>query len=122
MTTKKLTPKQVRWAKFLLKFNFVISYQSGKKNNKTNTLTCKPRDRSNDKKNKQLKHRICVLLLPECFQQLVELQLIEKNEKGDQLSVKTSNPTTPSIVEQSKPHDTDKFKDLTLLEKVMQAN
>ena len=42
MTTKKLTPRQVRWAEFLLEFNFVISYQSGKKNNKANTLTRKP--------------------------------------------------------------------------------
>ena len=42
MTTKKLTLRQVRWAEFLSEFNFVISYQSGKKNNKANTLIKKP--------------------------------------------------------------------------------
>ena len=39
MTTKKLTPRQARWMEFLSEFNFVISYQSGKKNNKANALT-----------------------------------------------------------------------------------
>lgn len=42
MIIKKLTLKQVCWAKFLLKFNFVISYQNSKKNKKVNTLTKKP--------------------------------------------------------------------------------
>ena len=42
MTTKKLTPRQARWAKFLSEFNFVVTYQSGKKNNKADALTKKP--------------------------------------------------------------------------------
>ena len=31
MTTKKLTSRQAMWAKFLSEFNFIISYQNGKK-------------------------------------------------------------------------------------------
>ena len=122
MTTKKLTPKQVRWAEFLSEFNFVISYQNSKKNNKVNALIRKPRDCANNKEDEQLEHHVYVLLLPEHFQQSVELQPIEKNEKRDQSSAKTSNFTTLSVVEQLKPCDTDKLENSTLPEKVMQAN
>ena len=52
MTTKKLTPKQARWAEFLSEFNFVVMYQIGKKNDKTNTFTKKLNKRpANDKNN-----------------------------------------------------------------------
>ena len=39
MTTKKLTPRQANWAKFLSEYNFIISYQNDKKNNKADVLT-----------------------------------------------------------------------------------
>ena len=42
MSMEKLTPRQVRWVEFLSEFNFVISYQSGKKNDKVDALTRKP--------------------------------------------------------------------------------
>ena len=45
MSTKKLTLRQVRWAEFLSEFNFVISYQNGKKNDKADALTRKPNKR-----------------------------------------------------------------------------
>ena len=64
MTTKKLTPRQVRWAKFLSEFNFVISYQSGKKNNKANALTRKPNKRPTEDKDEQRQHHMRVLLPP----------------------------------------------------------
>ena len=41
ITTKKLSPRQAKWAKFILEYDFIISYQSGKKQ-KANALTCKP--------------------------------------------------------------------------------
>ena len=44
MTTKKLTPRQAKWAKFPSEFNFVITYQSEKKNDKANALTRKPNE------------------------------------------------------------------------------
>ena len=52
MTTKKLMPRQMRWAELLSKFNFVISYQNDKKNDKTDTFTQKLEDCPTDKKNK----------------------------------------------------------------------
>ena len=64
MTTKKLTPPQVRWTEFLSEFNFVINYQSGKKNDKADALTQKPNKRPTEDKDKQLQHHMRVLLLP----------------------------------------------------------
>lgn len=49
MTTKKLTPRQARWVEFLSEFNFVINYQSSKKNDKANALTQKLGDCPADK-------------------------------------------------------------------------
>ena len=64
ISTKKLTPRQVKWAEFLSEFNFVISYQSGKKNDKADAFTRKPNKQPIDNKNKQRKHSIRVLLPP----------------------------------------------------------
>ena len=62
MSTKKLTPRQVRWAEFLLEFNFVISYQSGKKNNKADALTKKLNERPTNNKDERCKHSVRMLL------------------------------------------------------------
>ena len=64
MTTKKLISRQVRWAEFLSEFNFVISYQSRKKNNKTNALTRKPNERPIEDEDEQRQHCMSVLLPP----------------------------------------------------------
>ena len=56
MTTKKLTPRQARWAEFLSEYNFIISYQSGKKNNKADALTWKTNKRPVDDDDKRLEH------------------------------------------------------------------
>ena len=81
MTTKKLTSRQVRWAEFLLEFNFVISYQSGKKNDKADALTRKPNERPHGN-DKRLEHCMRTLLPPE----RVELQPIEESE-GKELNL-----------------------------------
>ena len=119
MTIKKLTPRQVKWTEFLLEFNFVISYLSGKKNNKANALTHKPGNRPADKENKQLEYCMQVLLSPELFQQAVEVQPIEENENEDLLSTKT-----PKFIGQSDPVRQTKSneKNSILLKQVMQAN
>ena len=46
MTTKQLNRRQARWAKFLLEFNFKISYRPGKKSGKPNILTRLAQDKS----------------------------------------------------------------------------
>lgn len=63
MTTKKLTSKQARQAEFLSKFNFVVMYQSGQKNDKANALTRRLNKQSINNKNERQKHVIQVLLL-----------------------------------------------------------
>ena len=39
MTIKQLNRRQARWAEFLSKFNFRISYRPGKEGEKPDTLT-----------------------------------------------------------------------------------
>ena len=56
MSTKKLTPRQARW--FLSEYNFIISYQSGKKKEKADALIWKPNECPADGNDKKLKHRM----------------------------------------------------------------
>ena len=79
MTTKKLISRQIKWAKFLSEFNFVISYQSGKKNNKANALTRKPNKQPTDDENKRRKYSVRALLPPNRINYEAELQSIDKN-------------------------------------------
>ena len=115
MTTKKLTPRQARWAEFLSKYNFVISYQSGKKNKKADALTCKLNERSVEG-DKQLEHRMQTLLPAERFEHVIEhvaeLQPIEVDNKN--------SPTEgiTSAADPAKPHE-DRS---TLPEEITDAN
>ena len=79
MSTKKLTPRQVRWAEFLSKFNFVISYQSSKKNNKANTLTRKPNKQPTNNEDKRRKYNVCMLLSLNQIDHEAELQPIDED-------------------------------------------
>ena len=74
MSTKKLTPRQARWAEFLSEYNFVISYQSGKKNKKADALTRKPNERPVDGKNNRLEHCMQTLLPLERFEHIVDFE------------------------------------------------
>ena len=98
MSTKKLTPRQVRWAEFLSEFNFVISYQSGKKNNKADVLIRKPNKWPTNNKDKRHKHNIRVLLLPNWIDHEAELQVIEENHTdwtNSDTNSNTSDKTSP---------------------------
>ena len=110
MTTKKLTPRQVRWAEFLSEFNFVISYQSGKKNDKADMLTRKPNERSTEDKDKQRQHCMRVLLPPNQIDHDAELQPIEENDKNH--ANWTDSDTDSDISDKTSP----------LLEQVMESN
>ena len=44
MTIKKLLKWQARWANFLLRLNFVISYTLGRENGKATSLIREPND------------------------------------------------------------------------------
>ena len=84
MTTKRLTPRQARWAEFLFEFNFVVIYQTGKKNDKANALTRRPNKRPISNEDERQEHRMQVLLPPD----RIEIQLIEvTNETGKEAKV-----------------------------------
>ena len=87
MTTKKLTPRQVRWAKFLSEFNFKVTYQSGKKNDKADALTRKPNERPISDEDDRQEHRMQVLLPPA----RIEMQLIEVANEPNKESVKAKH-------------------------------
>ena len=76
---------------FLLEFNFVISYQSGKKNDKANALTRKPKKRPTNNENKQCKHSVRVLLLLNRINHRAELQPIEEDHANQINSDTNSN-------------------------------
>ena len=76
MSTKKLTPRQARWAEFLSEFNFKVTYQTGKKNDKADALTRKLNKRPANEEDKQQEYKMQVLLPLE----RVELQLIKVDE------------------------------------------
>ena len=100
MTTKKLTPRQARWAEFLLEYNFIISYQSGKKNEKANALTRKPNKQPVDMNDKKLKHQMQTLLPRERFEHVVNLQPIEVGNSPNEDITSAVDPTEP----QTEPH------------------
>ena len=107
MSTKKLTPRQVRWTEFLSEFNFVISYQSGKKNNKADALTRKPNKRPTNDENEQCKYSVCVLLPPNQIDHEAELQPIDEDHSkvsgkvwADSEAISDANEETSTLPEQ----------------------
>lgn len=66
--------------KLLLEFNFVISYQSGKKNNEADALTLKPNERFTTELYERLEHHMRVLWPPERFKPSDKLQPVEKKQ------------------------------------------
>ena len=92
MSTKKLTPKQARWAEFFSEYNFVISYQSGKKNNKADALIQKSNDQSLNSNEERLEHYMQTLLPAKYFEHVANLQPIEKDAKDAE---NTADPAEP---------------------------
>ena len=98
MTTKKLTLRQVRWTKFLLEFNFVISYQNGKKNDKANALIRKSNKQPTNDENKWRKHSVRMLLPPNQINHEAELQSIEEdhaNQTNSNTDFDVNDKTSP---------------------------
>ena len=135
MTTKKLTPRQARWAEFLSEFNFKVTYQIGKKNDKADALTRKPNKRPANEENERQKHRLQVLLPPE----RVELQPIKvseprneppnepqpakKSEKAEELRRShAAEPHAEQSTEPEKENDEDLEDEPTLPDRVKEAN
>ena len=117
MTTEKLTPRQAKWVEFLLEYNFIISYQSGKKNEKANALTKKPNEQTINENNERLKHRMQTSLPPERFEHAIEhvakLQPIEVEYRN-----KSPNKDITRAADLAEPHRNCS----TLLEEITKAN
>jgi hypothetical protein len=62
MITKKLNRRQARWAEFLTEFDFKITYQSEKKNDKVDSLTRRSENRSLDELNDRNRHMHQIVL------------------------------------------------------------
>jgi hypothetical protein len=56
MMIKKLNRRQVKWAEFLVEFDFKIAYQSEKKNDKTDSLIKRLENWSKNESNDRNKH------------------------------------------------------------------
>ena len=113
MTTKKLTPRQARWAEFLSEFNFVVSYQSGKKNDKANALTRKPNDRPANEEDERQEYKMQVLLPPERIS-IQPIKVTSTNKTEDEHKKPLIEPPAESNAEN---------KDLpTLLDWVKESN
>ena len=56
MTFKDLNKRQTRWTEFFSKFNFLITYRSGKQNAKTNSLTRRIEDFFTSESDERRKH------------------------------------------------------------------
>ena len=67
MTSKKLTPRQVRWAELLADYNIRIQYQSSAKNVKADALTRMPEFRPG-KNDDRRRYREQILLPPKRLQ------------------------------------------------------
>ena len=110
MTTKKLTPRQARWAEFLSEYNFIISYQSGKRNKKADALTRKLNKRPSSKNDERLEHRMQTLLPPQRFEHVVNLEPIEVEN--------SPNEDITSAADLAEPHEDPS----TLPEEIKEAN
>lgn len=62
MSTKQLTSRQARWAEFLSRFNFVISYRPGKQGEKPDSLTRRSQDLPRGIEDPRKQHRFRQLL------------------------------------------------------------
>ena len=114
MTTKKLSPRQARWAEFLSEYNFIISYQSGKKNEKADALTRKPNERPISEDNERLEHRMQTLLPRERFEHAVNLEPMEvENSPNEDHTTSAVDPAEPQ---------TEPQVILTLPEEIIDAN
>ncbi len=104
MIIKILNRRQVKWTKFLVKFDFKIVYQSDKKNDKANSLTKRFDDWSNDKNESNFRNKYMyqIILSSEKINAriLQEINDIETNDADLQLfdRIKNVNQTSANCI------------------------
>src|SRR5437667_1473928 len=70
MTTKQLTHRQTRWAEYLSRFDFKITYRPGKQGQKPDALTRRSQDLPANANDERIANRFRVLLPPERFEKI----------------------------------------------------
>jgi hypothetical protein len=83
MTIKKLNKRQARWTKFLTEFDFKITYQSEKKNDKADSLTKRFEDRSIDESDDRNKHMHQTILSIEKVNSRIVQELNDTKEHSE---------------------------------------
>ena len=101
-----------------MEYNFIISYQSGKKNDKADALTQKPNERPVDGSDDRLKYCMLMLLPPKHFEYAINLQPIAKDAKNAKPQIPNENMT--NALDLAEPHA--KHSTVTLSEEVQNAN
>jgi hypothetical protein len=82
MTIKKLNKRQARWVEFLVEFDFKITYQSEKKNDKADSLIRRLEDRSIDESNDRNKHMHQTILSTEKIDSRIVQELNDTKENS----------------------------------------
>ncbi len=95
-TTKVLTSRQVRWAEFLSRFNFVITYQSGKESARTDALSRRQDHKPDDRPE----------LVDRIFTDEQFLAAIETAQEWDEAAVMTAIRSMIKDAEDVKPYIT----------------
>jgi hypothetical protein len=80
----------MRWAKFLIEFDFKIAYQSEKKNDKANSLIKRLENRSVDESHDRNKHMHQTVLSAEKIDSQI-VQKLNDTEEDWELFVKNDN-------------------------------
>jgi hypothetical protein len=85
MIIKKLNRRQIKWAEFLIEFEFKIAYQSEKKNDKANSLIKRFEDRSdeNDESDDRNKHMHQTILFAKKMNSKIVQKLNDTKKNSD---------------------------------------
>jgi hypothetical protein len=82
-TTKQLSHRQARWAEYLSRFNFTITYRPGKQGEKPDALTRRTQDAPAQEEARKARQQ--TLLRPELFDPIPELNLVETDRSVQQI-------------------------------------
>ncbi len=117
MITKKLNRRQARWAEFLAEFDFKITYQSEKKNDKANSLTKRSEDRSVDESDDRNKHMHQIVLSAE----KIDSRIVQQLNDTEEVPTKENSNSELSLFDRVKTANQEDHT-CTEIRKVLQEN
>lgn len=117
MTTRRLSERQVRWAQFLSRFNFELSYRPGRQNTVADALSRRDQDLPKDVKDERFTYRDFQLLKPVKINRVSVCQLpTTSDESSCQASVKSLDEYPSQLSAAAKPATT--INEKTSIEKL----